>query len=299
LQDLSCNNNRLISLPHQIANLTNLHKDGFSCDKNPLQYVPKSLKKLEDERKFGYLWNKPPFDASLFMDSPPVPQPDENGILSIGHPDHVQWFFDEYRNNPDFKKQIQKAVKRIEYTDFFEELVVPMPILRMYPGESEPQYCLEFDSEWQVLAATLRFEIDGTFREEFKKTQNINFIGLGLTKIPPFVFQCRNIEKIFLERNQIKELPEKIALLEKLTFLGLGCNNLQQLPLALERLDKLRVITLDLNPFDHPYAQMPHLERLPDLEHISVDGELAQRLYGQCKCSGTRVRFRQLINQSF
>ncbi|MBT4594568.1 leucine-rich repeat domain-containing protein, partial [bacterium] len=116
---LDLENNQLTSLPGEIGKLTNICErrncrkyltdhDRFDVAYNFINYIPREFR--------DYPGFSNAFDNSVFLDSPPVPQPDKAGVVILNHPQDRIWLSDKFRKNPEFKKR----VKCIEYREIFE-----------------------------------------------------------------------------------------------------------------------------------------------------------------------------------
>ncbi len=281
---LDLHNNRLASLPVEIGNLPNYVKMAFYG--NPIKYIPPKLRKWQF-KFFDHL------NGGVFLDRPPVPQPDQSGVVTLSHPDERKWFRDELRRSRGFGKQI----KHVHYTELLEETVPPQNCgvgcwptdpgicVRedVFGGKSEPFLTSEnkvektFTSWDQVDNLQMEFNLWGDKNGELGQVTVLHLANLGLKTIPSFVFACKNLQRLFLENNEIEEVPTIILELTKLTFLQLGNNIIHSLSDSFKELSELREVILDVNPLDDCFP-IPDLSRLEHLEFISLDSGVANRL---------------------
>ncbi|MBT4595260.1 leucine-rich repeat domain-containing protein, partial [bacterium] len=289
LWDLFFENNQLVTFLPPVERLWKFVS--FRIFGNPIEYIPKELHKWR--RRFFR-----EFDENLFLDEPPVPQPDNFGKVTLKHPQHRIWFRDEYKKNLEFRERVRtvESTGRLESSAL--QKVCPVgcwPTANVRAIGPENKLVKEFISLEQFINFQTELKLFGDSDNEFERIQVLVLQGLQLTEIPPFVFECKNLERLFLEDNDLKEVPEEIGKLQKLTFIGLGGNCLRQLPLALENLTNLRGIILDGNPLDGCPEPLPHFERFPKLEVLSADDGVAMRFYAQCKSDKNKVRFLRLL----
>lgn len=103
--------------------------------------------------------------------------------------------------------------------------------------------------------------------DQAKKTGILHLNDLGLTSIPPEVFQLTNLVRLDLGWNELSQLPAQIGTLTNLEQLWVNSNPLISLPVEIEKCRKLRV--LDLR--DTELYKIPReLGRLPDLIEIDL-----------------------------
>ncbi len=92
----------------------------------------------------------------------------------------------------------------------------------------------------------------GYFMEADKIT-GLSLFKCGLSSVPRDVLNLRFLKKLFLRRNNLKELPERIDLLESLEMIDLSINELNHLPFSIGLLSRLKVLNLSSNKlFDLP-----------------------------------------------
>lgn len=124
----------------------------------------------------------------------------------------------------------------------------------------------------------------------------LDFSGCGLSYLPPEIGQFANLEKLWLQDNNLEELPPSIGNLRKLTQLKLTGNKLKALPKEFWRLSSLERLWLNNNSFsdlddklgklsslkwlildDNPLTALPStIERLVHLEELWLqEGQLA------------------------
>ena len=75
----------------------------------------------------------------------------------------------------------------------------------------------------------------------------LDLSGLDLTELPKSIVQISQLQKLYLNDNQLKTLPESIAQLSQLQTLSLTANQLTTLPEVVTRLSQLRLLALDAN----------------------------------------------------
>ena len=79
------------------------------------------------------------------------------------------------------------------------------------------------------------------------KMQSYIYLDRGLTRIPPEIGTCINVEAINLSNNQIASLPSQIGTLTKLQSLSLGGNRLTSFLEDCSSLEELRALYLENN----------------------------------------------------
>ncbi|RXG71359.1 Erbin [Armadillidium vulgare] len=81
---------------------------------------------------------------------------------------------------------------------------------------------------------------------EKEETKVLDFQHYSLTSVPPYVFECeRFLEELYLDFNQISELPKELFLCNELLTLSLSDNDLHNIPSAVSSLNNL--ICLDIS----------------------------------------------------
>ncbi len=276
--DLS--NNQLKTLPSQMKFLNN--RMNLNVRENPIRYIPKGLWNWQNEFRYipKELWswkNDNNLDRKIFLDAPPIPQPDSLGIVELSHPQDRMWVQSECKNNPWYKRKIQG----FRYTELLNETVRPQSCsVDCWPTDAgssiENKVTIVFESREQLENFALESELF-KWTGELERIQVLNLQNLQLTEIPEFVFKCKNLERLFLEDNYIEDVPEIISELKELTFLSLGNNRMHKLPRSLRKFTKLRGLLLDANPLD-AMDPIPNLRHLKYLEFISMNSEVANRL---------------------
>jgi Leucine-rich repeat (LRR) protein len=68
--------------------------------------------------------------------------------------------------------------------------------------------------------------------------------GLGLTQLPPELWQLTNLQELYLDNNLLNQLPPEIGLLTNLQQLHLTNNQLSQLPPEIGLLTNLQELDL-------------------------------------------------------
>lgn len=100
-------------------------------------------------------------------------------------------------------------------------------------------------------------------REKSSTTLRLN--GLGLTTIPPELWNLTKLTRLELDNNKLKDVSSKIAKLTGLTELRLDKNQLEEVPPEITRLSELKVLDLDNNNLTSFPASILELINLTDL----------------------------------
>ncbi|MBT4595018.1 leucine-rich repeat domain-containing protein [bacterium] len=285
------------AIPDQIGHLKKLERLFFTMGSIPTNVQkwclgPKSKKRFLLECKNN---------GGIRHFTPPVPLPDESGTLRLKNTHDVEWLSEALAMNQKIAKHIFSKTKSIKLEENLSDIPLPIPEYRTCPSDTCDQtkmYHLECTSAEQVAALQASLDFDPALREAIKKTQVLTLHNLGLTSVPQFIFSLENLERLFLENNQISYLHEEIGQLKKLTFMGLGNNRLHSLPLSLQKLKSLKALLLDRNPLDDYSAPAPHLARLPNLQALGIDQEPADHFYTCCSNKQEKKRFIDLFMQN-
>ncbi|MBT4594836.1 leucine-rich repeat domain-containing protein [bacterium] len=332
LKELNISSNKIKHIPAEIVNLQNLktlnvshceltsiHRNvgrlkklsELSYDRNYLLFVQKELMDkekrlwLDENPRSQRKYKKPNSWKSNYdaQDHIPIPRPDKDGIITLNHPTSAQTLLNLLTSYPRFSEQILLHTKRTNGTEFFDG--VHLPKLQHFKccsnlfGRTKKMYSLKFTSEEQAI----RFQIELVLNESYKKqmvpVQILDMEGLYLQELSPAIVHLPNLERIFLQDNQLYKLPDEIGSLEKLTILNLANNALETLPQSLENLVELRSIILDGNPLDGP-RPLPHFENLPEMEIISTGcKETDIRFLEQCHGVAPQTRLYTLLGSKF
>ncbi|MGE0009645.1 MAG: leucine-rich repeat domain-containing protein [Candidatus Babeliales bacterium] len=115
----------------------------------------------------------------------------------------------------------------------------------------------------------------------YTKLQEIDCSGNEFRIVPPPLFQCLGLQRIFLQHNLIEIIPSAIHMFGHLTVLNLAHNYLRELPNELSRLQKLR----DLNVSHNAITSIPaSIARLAQLFHFNIkNNQLTQTLVDALK----------------
>ncbi|MBT4595103.1 leucine-rich repeat domain-containing protein [bacterium] len=319
LRDLITGYNQLTELPKSIGNLENLHT--LLLCKNPMVTLPWEISKLSNLKRLelhGFPWqyippqlrhmpavfkkdpfatpredqNESPFSDYALCDEPKIHKPNKSGLLRFGHPTSAKWFLAKLCHDPDFLGQMREQVKTIMLNNFLNGINFPQITLKNLIDEkcTKEMYCLECTSEAQAVLVQIELMLFNGCREEVERIQVLDLSRLGLEELSPAIKYFKNLERLFLNENQLYSLPEEVGKLKQLTFLNLAANELKTLPKSLETLENLGTILLDDNPLDGHNA-LPHLEDSPAMKIISGDGDVLTRLCNQCK----EAKFPQLL----
>ncbi len=125
--------------------------------------------------------------------------------------------------------------------------------------------------------------------KNFRKETEVDLSSRRLITIPDSIFEYKNLTKLELgakeivfypplsalpesdiEKNQISELPEKIAELKSLKVLILNSNNLKSLPKSISQLKNLEVLDLALNKNLNIVSEIPKLKLLSNLKVLKI-----------------------------
>lgn len=117
-------------------------------------------------------------------------------------------------------------------------------------------------------------EEDQRIRIKENNTQlwtGLDLSGQLMTSLTDKVFKYAFLRRLYLNGNNIKEIPKSIASLKSLRVLDLSCNKLGQLPGEMGMLFNLRYLYL----FDNDIREIPdHFGNLVSLEFIGIEGNL-------------------------
>ena len=75
----------------------------------------------------------------------------------------------------------------------------------------------------------------------------LSLFKCGLNTIPPRIVNLKTLKRLFLRRNNLKELPEFIGFLSDLEILDLRINEIKALPSSIGLLSKLKYLNLSSN----------------------------------------------------
>jgi internalin A len=165
------------------------------------------------------------------------------------------------------------SIFRNKMTTLPNELFAINQLQSLRIGENPFTKSLDF-LEWRKLINLEELQID----------------GLGLTALPNWLEQLKNLKLLFIDNNQISDISSLFATHPNLTWLGLGGsfgepgNPLKMLPDDINRLTLLEHITAsdcELTIIPPSLAQLEHLTRL-DLNNNPLNPAL-QSAYDACK----------------
>ncbi|HAN19571.1 MAG: hypothetical protein A2X13_14995 [Bacteroidetes bacterium GWC2_33_15] len=105
--------------------------------------------------------------------------------------------------------------------------------------------------------------------------KTISYWGKGLNVFPEELFESTNIEYLFLNSNNITEIPPSINRLQNLKVLDLGNNQIKSLPVELFELEKLETIYLSNNFIE---TIPKNIENLKRLKFLYLDNNLIEEL---------------------
>ena len=106
--------------------------------------------------------------------------------------------------------------------------------------------------------------------------KEIDLSYAGLDRVPPFVCQASNIEKLVLDYNNIKKLPAELGHLEHLKSISWNNNALEDYWwIRIQRIPQIE--TLDLG--DNTLTRVPHgVKKLKGLKHLILDQNLFEEI---------------------
>ena len=121
-----------------------------------------------------------------------------------------------------------------------------------------------------VLSTQSKHFKDKAYNLLFKRQQHKIFIDKyckKLTIIPKEIKYIRNLEELFLSRNQIQEIPETIGQLTNLKLLYLSCNLIQEIPKSIGQLTNFTHLSL----YNNQIRKIPEtIERLTNLKYLNL-----------------------------
>ncbi|WP_052435857.1 leucine-rich repeat domain-containing protein [Neochlamydia sp. EPS4] len=94
---------------------------------------------------------------------------------------------------------------------------------------------------------------------------------LGLTFLPPELWQLSKLQKLYLDRNQLTIIPAEIGQLSQLVMLDLSSNQLAYLPAEIGQLSQMQELYLNNNKLTAIPAE---IRQLPRLSKLGIGGNL-------------------------
>ncbi len=85
------------------------------------------------------------------------------------------------------------------------------------------------------------------WKQRGRRGESLDLSGLGLTIVPPEIFQLTALTQLYLSNNSLSTLPPKIGQLSALVLLSLSNNQLSTLPPQISQLSALAWLDLDGN----------------------------------------------------
>eukprot|EP00055_Hartaetosiga_balthica_P013913 m.73681 g.73681 ORF g.73681 m.73681 type:complete len:135 (-) comp8426_c0_seq1:611-1015(-) len=85
--------------------------------------------------------------------------------------------------------------------------------------------------------------------ERSSKTGVLALQGLGLSQVPPKVFELNKLRSMSLAENKLETLPPELSMLKDLKTLQLNSNLLEDLPSAFSSFSKLEKLFLHQNTY--------------------------------------------------
>jgi Leucine-rich repeat (LRR) protein len=98
----------------------------------------------------------------------------------------------------------------------------------------------------------------------------LDLSNLGLTEVPPQVWQLTQLEELHLNINHISELPPEIGNLTNLRFLMLTQNQLHTLPPEIGQLQQLQILHVNVNRLITVPPEIGQLQQL-QLLNLSIN----------------------------
>ncbi|NGX56340.1 MAG: Outer membrane protein YopM [Candidatus Anoxychlamydiales bacterium] len=106
------------------------------------------------------------------------------------------------------------------------------------------------------------------FPEEIKKFRNLEKLILNnnlIKNVPSWIKDLKNLKVLYLNNNLIKNLPEEIGDLKKLEEFSIRKNHLKKLPQSFTELNNLFLLDLYFNGLKHFPDQIKNLSKLQSL----------------------------------
>lgn len=97
---------------------------------------------------------------------------------------------------------------------------------------------------------------------------SLDLSGKDLTKIPEYIFACKNLKSLNLSNNNLKEIPIELSFLKTLKKIDLSNNSITQVLSRTFELSGLEVLNLNNNKIKNLPKQLGKLKRLKSL-HVS------------------------------
>lgn len=106
-------------------------------------------------------------------------------------------------------------------------------------------------------------KVKGLF--DLKDLQKLDLSNNLLKEIPESINKLRNLAFLSLSDNQLKKIPDSIGDLKKLKILDLSSNDIDQLPFSLGTISSLRILNLERNKLKTIPNSLMRLEQLKEL----------------------------------
>lgn len=119
---------------------------------------------------------------------------------------------------------------------------------------------------WQDLTGQTRTEISRRI-DEAAQTDKLDLRYLGLTEVPPEVWQLTNLQRLNLWGNQLKTIPQEIGQLTNLQEFNLDDNWLTAIPPEIGQLTNLQTFILCNNKLR---AVPPEIGQLTNLQWLDL-----------------------------
>lgn len=101
---------------------------------------------------------------------------------------------------------------------------------------------------------------------EQKDLKVLKLYGNQIDSISPKIAQLTNLEKLYLGRNKLRNLPTEIGELKKLKILSVPYNKLDSLPSTLGQMNSLQQLWLDQNELRSLPSSIGDLKKLETLQ---------------------------------
>ncbi|CAL9083992.1 unnamed protein product [Musa textilis] len=102
-------------------------------------------------------------------------------------------------------------------------------------------------------------------------SKELNLTGLGLTTVPPTVWETEDVVRVDLSKNSIEELPNELSTCSSLQTLTLSGNKIREWPgSVLSTLPNLSCLKLDNNPLVQVYLVVIDANNVDALTNIKI-----------------------------
>jgi len=141
-------------------------------------------------------------------------------------------------------------------------------------GERVNHYCSNDYLDTVIELEDLR-KITNRTTEELFNLQKLNLYCKNLDRLPKRIFSLENLNELWLGRNNLNNLNDKIGNLKNLKRLSIADNNLSQLPTGIKNLKNLTHLYLYKNKLKE---LPPEIGELENLIHLDVESNKLTKL---------------------